>query len=125
LLLDINDSKVNLINIYNALEADLNAQYLDLIAALPNLLLVGDFNAHHPCLNSNSTNKAGKIISDLLENTELVLLNNKIPTHFSYQGLSRVLDLSILFPSLGMKSQFHVIQQPMASDHFPVQIIFN
>jgi len=46
-------------------------------------LLTGDFNGWHPSWGPPRKNPRGKIIQRLIDNTQLIILNDKSPTHFS------------------------------------------
>jgi hypothetical protein len=67
---------------------------------MPNLILLGDFNAHHPLRGYSRIDESSTLLSNLLEETNLVTMNCKLPTVFTYTGESGVLDLSILSPVL-------------------------
>lgn len=118
-------SSINLINVYAPPLLGLPGKFLEGIVNLPSLVLVGDFNAHHPSWGYSTADASGTALANILEPTDLVILNNKIPTLFTYTGHYGVLDLSILSPSLALRASYERLNDPMASDHYPVVIDFN
>ena len=76
--------KVTICNIYSPPSAD--SLTSDNIKALYDQLpkpciLLGDFNAHSQRWGCTSTNQRGRIIEQLIDQTNLVMLNNGAPTH--------------------------------------------
>lgn len=70
------------------------------IKQLPKPLLTGDFNSHHHLLGSKETNLKGKILLNIIDNFNLLILNTQ-PTHFSFAyGTWSLLDLLISTPQL-------------------------
>ncbi len=94
----------------------------NLIKQLPKpFILVGDFNSHNNLWGSNHTDKRGKIIDQILEDTEMMLLNDGTPTYFSARsGLQSAIDLSICSTSLVCNIQWCSIDCLYDSDHYPI-----
>ncbi|KAK3609526.1 hypothetical protein CHS0354_041577 [Potamilus streckersoni] len=92
-----------------------------------NGILCGDFNAHHPFWGSNTTNTRGKQIYQLIDNTEMVILNDCSPTRMDpHTGKMSVRDLTIITPKLRHDTQWRVLHHSTwGSDHFPIQININ
>lgn len=90
------------------------------------VLLLGDFNAWSPLWGSPSFNKAGRIVTNFIQNNNLLLLNDKSPTHFSTRQTLTHLDLSICHPPLNIASTWEVADELHGSDHFPITVkLFN
>ena len=53
----------------------------DLAATHPNLIIMGDLNCHHELWNDKKKNASGQLLADLLENSDLGLLDYTIPTY--------------------------------------------
>ena len=104
-------------NIYKQHGGDLDISELMAEAESQPIIIGGDFNAHHPRLNSvTSTNVAGThIIQTLDETSGLTLLNNGEPTHINGGRL----DLTFLSEVLTNKAHWEV-HQTLTSDHFAV-----
>jgi hypothetical protein len=102
--------------------ADSEAQAGEPVVTLPNLILLGDFNAKHGMWGYSlvEKNPFGTLLASILEPSDLVIMNASIPTVFTYQGQHGVLDLTILSPALALKCDYQVLKDPMASDHYPI-----
>lgn len=103
----------------------INLQELSNQFTLP-YILVGDFNAHHELWGSTHTDARGRIIEHFyLQNEHLILLNENSPAYLSMStGTFSAIDLSFCSRSLARSLEWEVIQDCLASDHFPIQIQF-
>jgi hypothetical protein len=118
-------SPLNVINFYSSPSQALPVAFLKNIVQLSNLMLLGDFNAHHPAWGYKHENDSGDAFCKLIDDTDLVMLNVKIPTHVTYTGETGVLDLSILSTVLALHAKYERLSEPMHSDHYPVIIDFD
>ena len=91
--------------IYNPPKKEINSIFLKNILALgEHVLIVGDLNAHHTAWLSNTSNKSGVNIYELLTENECVMLNNEDATYESQSNpdYKAILDLALssehLFP---------------------------
>ena len=95
-----------------------------LFASVPTgaaMLLCGDFNAHSGHWGSTLTNAAGRLISGLVSDFDLIPLNDSSPTFIAGPGkLCNNLDLVFLSASLFHLSSFYVGDHSFGSDHLPV-----
>jgi len=90
-------------------------------------ILAGDFNAHHPWWNSNSP-PAGinsNLLVDILEESELILLNEPdIPTHINNTGQgTSVLDLVFFSPDMINEADEWAVEEEeehTGSDHMAI-----
>ena len=82
-LLQLPGLSLTVYNVYCSPRRQLEAGELLSLAAHTNVLVAGDFNAHHPLLQSVSpTNAAGLHLAAMLEEVpHIALLNNGEPTH--------------------------------------------
>ena len=97
----------------------------NLIEQLPTpFYILGDFNAHNPLWDPNTTeNQKGKIIEDLLSKSNICILNNTSPTHLDIRtGKTSIIDLTLCSPDLVPNSQFSTIKDLHHSDHYPIYI---
>ena len=102
-----------------------NKQELEnLLTQLPTpFLILGDMNAHSPTWGSNHQNDRGKIISDLILENDICLLNDDTPTHFHIQnGTLSIIDLAIASSNCHQDFQFSVLSDLHGSDHYPILI---
>ena len=85
------------------------------------VLLCGDFNALSGLWGSSCTNAAGRLISGLVSDLDLVPLNDSLPTFLAGPGLSRNnLDLIFLSSSLFHLAACRVGDDSFGSDYLPV-----
>ena len=85
------------------------------------VLLCGDFNALSGLWGSSCTNAAGRLISGLVSDLDLVPLNDSLPTFLAGPGLVRNnLDLVFLPSSLFHLASCRVGDDSFGSDHLPV-----
>lgn len=88
-------------------------------------ILVGDFNAHNPLWGSTSYNPKGRTVEDVVNNSDLVLLNNGQNTRFNkHTGGFSAIDLSFTNSSLAMQIEWSVYNDLCNSDHFPIFVTF-
>ena len=86
-------------------------------------LVVGDFNAHSPTWGDPRLDTRGKMVEDLLQNNNLILLNGKQSTfiHSAYNTPSSI-DLAVTSPSISVDFTFETHDDLCGSDHFPIFI---
>ena len=99
----------------------------DLLNQLPSpVLLLGDFNAHSRSWGCNNTDNKGKIIEDLVLQSNLSVLNNGCSTYLHPgTGSTSAIDISICQPNLFMDLNWKVHEDLCGSDHFPLLIQSN
>ena len=89
-------------------------------------LVLGDFNAHSHLWGSKNDDKRGKVVEDILDSHQLILLNNSVHTRFdSHNQTSSLLDLSICHPSIYMDVDYEILSDRLGSDHHPILISAN
>ena len=92
-----------------------------------NVLLVGDLNAHHEDWLSSKSNQKGRIVSNLLETHNLVLVNSPEPTYLPLHNTSysAILDLIITTESMSENISNFRTTDLLHSDHVSVLIQLN
>ena len=119
---------ITLCNIYNQPNQQYNLNQLqNFLSFLPQpILLVGDFNAHHPIWNINikGSDNGGEQIEHLLLNHNYCCLNEEdSPTYFSRtHGTFSSVDLSLCSSSIVDIFEWHVLNDNYTSDHYPIII---
>ena len=100
---------------------------LEVIHQLPQpFLLLGDFNGRHPLWGDVLANTRGNIISALVENEDVGLLNTGEPTHFHIQtGTLSCIDLSIVSSNCLLDFDWRTLDDWHTSDHAPIIISSN
>ena len=87
------------------------------------ILLVGDFNAHHPlwdkqCIRSDAQ---GRRLEDFIDREGLIVLNTGDPTRFEAStGTMSAIDLAIASPTVATQLAWSVLDDLYQSDHFPI-----
>ena len=95
-----------------------------LIRQLPQpFLILGDFNGRNPLWGDLITNQRGNLISSVIENESIGLLNTGEPTHFHIQtGTLSAIDLSLCSENAIIDFEWKTIEDRYTSDHFPIII---
>ena len=94
IMVNINpNTNLAIFNIYIAPSSNLDQDLFSKITKnYTNFLVNGDLNAKNKLWNCNNENKNGKSLSRIIENSNICILNNMIPT---YRPSNSVLELSI------------------------------
>ena len=98
-----------------------------LIAELPSpMLILGDFNGHHKLWGCREIDVRGRVLERVILEECLSVLNTGTRTHITMpSGTTSALDLSLSSPQLIPLFTWHVADDPMGSDHFPVLLKYN
>ena len=118
------DNSLTIYNIYrNNANHNLDLTQLFNFATNQQTLILGDFNAHHPILNSvSNTTEEGQHISFVLDSyPEIALLNKGQATHVRGGRL----DLAFINTYLREHANWQIDQSICQSDHFAVNIDLN
>ena len=121
----INSVRLCICNIYLPNNRNIDEYEINkLIQQLPKpFLIVGDFNSHNSIWGSKNTDIRGKQLEKIIDNENLLLLNNDMPTHFnSANGTLIAIDLSIASCHNSNNFEWEVLEDSYDSDHFPVMI---
>ncbi|MBJ5542630.1 hypothetical protein JGG58_23590, partial [Salmonella enterica subsp. enterica serovar London] len=97
-----------------------------LVNQLPSpLLLLGDFNAHHPLWGDGFLDTMGRHVEALLSSCNLCLFNNGSDTYFHQPTRNfSAIDLSLGSPSVFTDWSWKVLDDLNGSDHFPVLLSY-
>ena len=107
-------------------DANIESHLTKLVALLPKpFLICTDANAHHVSWGSACSDRRGKVISRLVEGTDLVILNSGEPTHIAPSGTFTHIDLSIATADLAASFEWEPQADLYNSDHFPISIHSN
>jgi len=88
----------------------------------PRVILLGDFNAHHPSLLSDRLDQNGGTIFDFLEESNFVLLNDDSPNYLGRAGQTSILDLAMISPALAGDFIEFRVEFSLSSDHLPLTV---
>lgn len=121
----LTNSAISLINVYHCKQSFKIQDFLNILNKLTSpVVLCGDFNAHNPLWGSSHLDSKGRVIDNLLEKTDLVLLNDGNGTRINPNGSLSPLDLSFVSYELATKCSWRIHQDNFGSDHFPIVISF-
>src|ERR1043165_9298196 len=82
-------------------------------------------NAHSPLWNHTEPNKRGKLLEELMDENNFVLINPGLPTYQKRAGGMNTLDLSIVSKRLSSKCQWDAHVETLGSDHIPSFVHIN
>jgi exonuclease III len=82
-------------NIYNPPRSTIDESKYQLLASRPNMILLGDFNAHTPLLGATNTNAEGTVLEKLVDDNHLIALNDKTGTYLKRDGNVSYLDATL------------------------------
>ena len=86
--------------------------------------LIGDFNAHSSIWSSTNSNRTGRILEDIIINSDnLVIMNNGTPTHLSTHNTFTSPDICICTSNLCEKFYWTVSEDFYSCDHAPMSLI--
>src|SRR5207253_6654796 len=93
---------------------------LSSVSSLPNLIIVGDFNAHHNVwLSTQTIDTRGIGMLDQVESLPLVILNDDRPTRVTGSARPTSPDLSIASTSVSSRMCWNPMPA-LSSDHLPI-----
>uniref|UniRef100_W8C2B6 RNA-directed DNA polymerase from mobile element jockey n=1 Tax=Ceratitis capitata TaxID=7213 RepID=W8C2B6_CERCA len=85
-------------------------------------IITGDFNSWNQKWGSTVNNNRGNTLLKFLDQSDLVLLNDNSPTHFTTHNTFTHIDISFCSPALVPNSSWKTIKDLHGSDHFPIHI---
>jgi len=124
LQIKINKRDVHISNIYIRPQIDVNIDDLRNIFSRPNSIICGDLNAKNTLWGSPKNDGRGDIISDLLDECNLTVLNTGEGTFLKRDLTMSHLDLGIASNSMATKCAWEVLDECWSSDHLPTKIIY-
>lgn len=89
------------------------------------IIICGDFNGWSPLWGSPHANHRGTIIEDFILSSDLCILNDNSPTHFSTHKTFTHVDLTLCSPQLLPIASWHTLEDLHNSDHFPIISTFS
>ena len=115
---------LKIINLYVSPSISFDESFFQDIFELENVCVCGDFNAKSTLWGSPKSDKRGKSIENILQKSDLVVLNDGSPTRFHKNGSSHI-DLTLCSPKYANKAQWDVLDTTCGSDHNVIQLELN
>jgi len=122
----VDNASLAIINIYHHPNQTTPLALFDqLISTLLNtfskIIFVGDFNAHYPWWGCEYEDSAGKTLSSIIEDHNLVILNDRLPTILlRLNAKCLIIDLVLVSEGLASQSHLHTGLDTAGNDHFPI-----
>lgn len=118
---------IYLLSVYSPPENNSKVHHwIELLEKVPkdaHLIITGDFNAHYASHKPYKSNSMARIMMEIQEAWNLVLINEDTPTHFHKDGkMGNVLDLFFVSSSIAGMAFTQVHSKTSSSDHFPVSL---
>jgi ribonuclease HI/exonuclease III len=127
----LKDEIIIAVCLYNHPDKPLTSQCLqniyDQIPANQNVIIMGDFNAHHSLWGGNNDSPKGKNIVEFVQENNLVIINDGSCTRIgNITQNNTAIDLTMVSSPLALVSDWHIYEDLMGSDHLPsITIIIN
>ena len=117
---------INIVNIYIPPSVKITNNDLHTIFQLNNVIICGDINAKNKQWGSPQNDVRGKMIQELLEEHDLVVLNTGEGTRLKNDGTYSHLDVGLASINLSTKCNWYRIDDDeWGSDHIPTMIKIN
>ena len=119
--------KFALLNIYIPPNQPFSASDINNIISQINIpiILVGDCNAWSDLWGSPASNNRGKALEDVILASNLAVLNNGSPTHFSTHKTFTHVDISLCSSHLLPITEWKISNNLYGSDHYPIFTYFH
>lgn len=112
----------NIVNVYSRsglVLADLRKYCSSLSGPL---LILGDFNLHHPLWGASSASRVSEEFVEWLTSSSICIINSSQWTHLAPNGTRSLLDLSLCSPDLLARTSCLVDEELYDSDHYPIHL---
>ncbi|RMZ95483.1 RNA-directed DNA polymerase from mobile element jockey [Brachionus plicatilis] len=101
-LVKIKTTIENLTNVYTPPSSQTDFNFIiEFLKENQNLVILGDLNAVHPMWSCGKTNKKGKLLAEIIDQLQIIVLNSDQPT---FSRSKNILDLALVLTSL-LKTQ--------------------
>ena len=85
-IMGINVGNIAIFNVYNLPSNSIDKTCLSFITKFPNVIICGDFNAHHKMWDSGTPNQNGVSLLAFIEENDYSLQNTSKPTHIVFKS---------------------------------------
>ena len=122
IIIDFFQTNLTITSMYIRPQAHINLEKLSNIKLSKNHLIMGDLNAKHSLWGSPTHDARGNILSNFMEDKNLICVNNGEGTRLGNSGQLSHLDIVLATPNISSKIQFQVLSDNWGSDHYPLKI---
>lgn len=130
IIIEVNESPCLILNIYR--HPNLSTSYmvfdglLNRLKCFSQVLLIGDFNAHHIHWFNTHEDSSGRSLARAIDKYNFVILNENHPTLvLPPESRESIIDLSIASPNLASLCLSSTMDDSWGSDHYPLSTIIN
>src|SRR5206468_4272442 len=121
----LKNTRVTVINVYNPPNKEiLYEEYMKLFKQ-KNCIITGDFNAKCKSWGSDTTDKTGQTLENLMADYNYIIINDGQPTYQKHTGGMSVLDITLVSSSLATACSRSTLDNTMGSDHVPTFTMVN
>lgn len=119
----LNKHEVTIVNIYSP-KGNFTRPWLDSLSSQISqpFIILGDFNIKNRIFGADHNSQCSNIFIDWLLESNISIINTKIPTHFKFNNRTNLLDYSLCSPDIFPNITFEVESDPCDSDHYPIKI---
>ena len=112
---------IRIFNFYISPSSFFDESFFSHIFEQDQIIVCGDFNAKSTLWGSPKADSRGKSLENILQKTDVVVLNTGSPTRYFKQGYSHI-DLSFSSPNIANLTNWEVLEKTCGSDHNLVQL---
>lgn len=112
---------IQIVNLYISPSAHFNESFLQELFDLEDIFICGDFNAKSTLWGSPKSDTRGKSLENILQKSNLVVLNTGDPTRIHRNGGSHI-DLAFCSPRFAGKANWNALESNCGSDHNVIHI---
>lgn len=121
----VNNKYLTVISLYNPPQNYVTQQsWENFFNSVPKpFIICGDFNSHNQTWGCSLNDGSGHRLLDAVNETGLIILNDGTPTLIGRPNNNRsAVDLTICTTDISLCSKWSLIQEPLGSDHLPINI---
>jgi ribonuclease HI len=109
--------KIN--NIYIPPEAEISEDSFKKLFTSKSTIVTGDMNGYSALWGHSGHNRIGRMIEDVVDEMEYVVLNSGEPTYQGHNGNMSALDITVASMNIAAKCSWTVHENTLGSDHLP------
>ena len=114
---------LQIFNFYISPSSSFDEGFFQQVFSFENALVCGDFNAKSTLWGSPKADSRGKSIENILQQSNLVVLNTGSPTRIFTTGESHI-DLTFISPRYANMTNWEVLENTCGSDHNMIKVDF-
>jgi exonuclease III len=114
------NKKIKIVNIYIPPKSDIDINTFRQLFPIRNGIVTGDMNGYSSLWGHPSSNSLGRMIEEIIDETDYVVMNTGEPTHQNQHGGMSALDITLCSPNIAANCSWTVNDNcTLGSDHLP------